>query len=72
MRFIKDTLWYCGRSNVGIVRTEDEYEGRKYYIGSPPDCGHDELRDSEWIADWGSTFDRRAGDLLFGVENANN
>ena len=62
---ILDTKWFCGRTNVGIVRVEDEYDGIKYYIASPQ--GFDEEFDAQFIADWGSTFPKDAGDRLFGV-----
>ena len=63
---ILDTLWYI---NCGIVRVEDEYEGIKYYIRG--------LQANEWstpeidarvVADWGSTFPKEVGDILFGVD----
>ena len=58
--------WFCaGHGNVGIVRVLDDYEGTKYYIG---ECeGTDEESDAQHIADWGSSFPRDAGDVLFGV-----
>jgi hypothetical protein len=63
---ILDVRWFCGRTNVGIVRVEDEYDGIKYYIasieGSIPES------DKQFIADWGSTFPTDAGDILFGVK----
>lgn len=62
---ILDTKWFCGRTNVGIVRVEDEYDGIKYYIASIE--GLDEAVDAQFIADWGSTFPNSAGDRLFGV-----
>ena len=65
MPIILDVMWFCGRSNVGIVRVKDEWEGIKYYIGSPR--GEDEEADTQFIADWGSTFPKHAGDSLFGV-----
>jgi len=67
---ILDTLWFCGRTMVGIVRVETEYEGIKYYIASPPGeaKGNNEEEDIQFIADWGSTFPRHAGDVLFGVD----
>lgn len=67
---ILDVLWFCGRTNVGIVRVEDEYDGIKYYIASPPDVGtmrSSEEEDIQFIADWGSSFPKAAGDVLFGV-----
>ena len=73
MAIIKDVLWFCGRSNVGIVQVEDEWDGIKYYIGSPPMSEYSpwsEEQDKGWIADWGSTFPKSVGDVLFGVKNA--
>ena len=58
--------WFCGRSNVGIVQVQDPWDGIKYYIGSPPRC-KDEAADTQWIADWGSSFPINVGDQLFGV-----
>lgn len=63
---ILDTKWFCGRTNVGIVRVEDEYNGIKYYIASVE--GYDEMEDATFIADYGSTFPQHAGDVLFGVK----
>jgi hypothetical protein len=68
---ILDVMWFCGRSNVGIVRVKDEWDGIKYYIGSPPFmeyAPHNEDADKIWIAEWGSTFPRDVGDVLFGVD----
>lgn len=68
---ILDVRWFCGRTNVGIVRVEDEYDRIKYYIASPPDANtmrSSEEEDIQFIADWGSTFPKEAGDVLFGVE----
>ena len=62
---ILDTRWFCGRTNVGIVQVNDEYDGIKYYIASP--AGHDESIDAQFIADWGSTFPKDVGDMLFGI-----
>lgn len=64
---ILDVMWFCGRSNVGIVRVEDEWDGIKYYIGSGF-AGYDEETDKKFITDWGSTFPNHAGDALFGVK----
>jgi hypothetical protein len=72
---IHDVLWFCGRSNVGIVRVEDEWDGIKYYIGAPPYIEHSpnsEDYDREWIADWGSTFPKEVGDILFGEDGLRN
>jgi hypothetical protein len=62
---ILDVKWFCGHSNVGIVRVDDPYEGIKYYISSCP--GMNEDADKEHIAAWGSTFPNDAGDVLFGI-----
>lgn len=64
---VLDVMWFCGRTNVGIVRVKTDYEGVKYYISSV--SGLDEKKDAEFIADWGSTFPKDAGDKLFGVEH---
>jgi hypothetical protein len=63
---ILDIRWFCGRSTVGVVRIQDEYDGIKYYIGTGE--GHYEEADKQNIADWGSTFPTDAGDILFGVK----
>jgi hypothetical protein len=60
---ILDVMWFCGRTNVGIVKVNDEYDGIKYYIGSV--MGFREEDDKKFIAEWGSTFPKDAGDLLF-------
>ena len=63
-REIIDVMWFCaGHGNVGIVKVNDPYEGIKYYIGQCP--GHDENGDKRWIAAWGSSFPKAAGDALF-------
>lgn len=69
MSKIIDVKWFCGRTMVGIVKVEDEYDGIKYYIASPPGeaKGNNEQEDIQFIADWGSTFPKDVGDLLFGV-----
>ena len=64
---ILDVMWFCGRSNVGIVKVNDEFEGVKYYIATAPPAGFNEDTDMKFIADWGSTFPKSAGDVLFGV-----
>lgn len=64
---ILDVKWYCGRTNIGIVKVEDEFDGIKYYIGG---CmGFDEEIDKKCIADWGSTFPDHVGKVLFGDEH---
>lgn len=61
---IIDVKWFSGNSSVGIVKVEDDYDGVKYYIGSPPPFGT-EQQDIHWITDWGSTFPLTTGDHLF-------
>jgi hypothetical protein len=62
-----DTFWFTNRDgSTGIVRVETDYDGIKYYIGHVP--GFNEQDDSEYIAKWGSTFPKEAGDVLFGVK----
>lgn len=63
---ILDTRWFCGRTNVGIVRVDDEFDGIKYYIASV--SGADESVDAEFIAQWGTTFPTEAGNKLFGID----
>jgi hypothetical protein len=63
---ILDTYWFNGG---GIVRVETDYDGVKYYIRS---FGHngasDEYTDAHYIAMWGNSFPKDAGDVLFGVK----
>ena len=61
-----DILWFSGRTLVGIARTEDEWEGIKYYISSVDNPSTPEI-DAQFVADWGSTFPKEAGNVLFGV-----
>lgn len=63
---IIDVAWFNGRTCVGIVKVEDEYDGIKYYIGSTP-FATDEETDMKFIADWGAKFPKELGDQLFGV-----
>ena len=63
---ILDTYWFSGG---GIVRVETDYDGVKYYISSVnPVRPSDEDTDARYIADWGNTFPKDAGDVLFGVK----
>ena len=67
--------WFAGRDCVGIVQYIEDGEvshyrqtgdaDYKYYIGVG--SGQDEKTDTQHIADWGSTFDKAAGDVLFKV-----
>ena len=63
-----DIRWFNGRTLVGIARTEDEWEGIKYYISAVPNPTI-AIEDAQLVADWGSTFPKEAGDVLFGVNN---
>lgn len=73
---ITGVRWFSGRNCVGIVQTVQDHEKEEYrqtgvadfvyYIGVG--AGQDERDDANYIAEWGSTFDRKAGDVLFGVE----
>jgi hypothetical protein len=63
---ILETYWFIGG---GIVRVQTDYEGIKYYIrgyGSHA-AGISQDYDAEYIANWGSTFPKAAGDALFGM-----
>ena len=69
MKFL-DVKWYCaGHGNCAIVKVEDAYEGVKYYIGAFPGeaHGHNEQEDIEHVMNWGSSFPKHVGDILFGV-----
>jgi hypothetical protein len=59
--------WFSNRSLVGIVRTEDEWDGIKYYITAVSNPSTEDV-DAQFVADWGSTFPKEAGDVLFGVK----
>lgn len=60
-----DVKWYCsGHGNVGIVKVKDYYDGIKYYIAQV--SGEDEQRDIHTIMNWGSSFPKDAGAVLFG------
>lgn len=53
--------WFAGV--VGIVKVDVPYEGIKYYIGVG--SGYNEECDTKYIADYGNTFPKEVGDLLF-------
>jgi len=69
MMKILGAMWF---DRVGIVRVEDQYEGIKYYIKAIPFEDHfdfsTEEQDKKYVADWGLTFPKEAGDVLFGVK----
>lgn len=60
-----EVAWFCGRTNVGIVKVPPLVTGdeAKYYIAAV--AGHSESADIEFIADYGSLFPKEAGDALF-------
>ena len=63
---ILNSYWFNGG---GIIRVETYYDGIKYYIGTwGPLGGKDEKNDADFIAAWGNTFPKDAGDVLFGVK----
>lgn len=67
---VLDVIWFSAQTLVGIVRVADQYDGIKYYIGSPPYEGtNTEAGDAQWIADWGARFPTAVGDVLFGVKS---
>lgn len=60
--------WFNGQQCVGIVRCVLESQKVCYYVGSA--SGQDSNVDTEHIMAWGADFPNDAGDLLFGVDNA--
>jgi hypothetical protein len=60
-----DAAWFCGRTNVGIVKVHPLVSGDEvhYYISAVE--GRNESADIEFIADFGSRFPTEAGDALF-------
>ena len=67
MMKVLDVRWFCGASNIAVVRVETEYEGIKYFIGTF--TYQDEEQSKQHIAENGSTFPTNVGDLLFGIVN---
>lgn len=68
---ILDVMWFSSRSCVGVVKVYDDYDGIKYFIGSPPMSDlspYQEQVDKEWIADWGARFPKEVGDIMFGSD----
>jgi len=72
---ILSVRWFCGNTNVGIVQVISDEEvptyrqtgdaDYRYLIGGV--SGLDEKQDMQHIADWGMSFDKDAGDVLFKV-----
>ena len=63
---ILNVIWFSASTLTGIVQVETEYDGIKYYISSVPEITNEET-DKQHIADWGTTFPKDAGDVLFGL-----
>lgn len=63
---ILGTRWFGGRTTIGVVRVQTDYDGIVYCISaiSSPTT---EQHDAEYIAEWGSSFPSDAGDSLFGL-----
>jgi hypothetical protein len=62
-----DIRWFTNRGLIGIARTDDNWEGIRYYIAVVQNPSTPEA-DAQFVADWGSTFPKDAGDVLFGVK----
>ena len=63
---IIDAYWFSqmGATNIlGIVKTTDEFEGDRYYIGTA--TGNIQEEDKIHIAETGAKFPKEVGDLLF-------
>ena len=60
---ILNVIWFCGTTNVGIVKVRLDGEVN-FFIAAVP--GMDEQADIEFIAQWGSTFPYQAGVQLLG------
>jgi hypothetical protein len=60
---ILDVRWFTGRDTVGVVKVESDFNGILYYIGTGK--GLDEQDDAQYISDWGATFPKAIGDLMF-------
>jgi hypothetical protein len=61
-----DVRWFCGATNVAIVRAEDPYDGIQYFISQV--TGSDEAGDAVYAMNWGTRFPNDAGDCLFGIK----
>lgn len=60
---ILDKFWFRGGGIVRVLTDDNEI---KYYI-SGIGVSMSEYTDSQHIADWGNSFPKDAGDVLFGV-----
>ena len=65
---ILDVRWFNG---CGIVRVDTALDGIRYFIKDIRPYGSEtEQEDIQDIADWGSSFPKEAGDVLFGEKIA--
>lgn len=63
---VLEAIWFTNRDGcTGIVRAETDFDGVKYFIGHV--SGYSEKDDAQYVADYGSSFSDKAGDILFGV-----
>ena len=60
---ILDVRWFTANGCVGIVKVLDNSDEERYYIGVAQ--GSDEQADAAYIASWGASFPKGAGDKLF-------
>lgn len=62
---ILDVRWFCGATNVGIACIDEHDNGEyRYVISAIP--GVDKKSDALYVAEYGGSFDKSAGDVLFG------
>lgn len=67
---VLDFIWFI---NCGIVKAQTEYEGIKYYIrGIQSEEWSTPENDALMVAEWGSTFPREVGEVLFGDDPLRN
>lgn len=57
--------WFTGKTCIGIVRVENDVGEISYYIAQV--LGYHEEADAKYIAEWGTRFPSKAGDVLFGI-----
>ena len=72
MTKVVNSIWFGsanwgGPSCIGLVMVKTDYEGVKYYIGCAK--GFNQEADEKHIADWGHSFPKNAGDVLFGMND---
>lgn len=64
---VLDCRWF---NDVGIVKVETEFNGVRYFIKAVVNPTTAE-NDARMIAEWGVSFPRAVGDMLFGTDNRN-